>query len=181
MDPWDDDDEWWLDEPLPPAPPPLEEPWPEDGCSRGMVVLGSDVFLDRPGAGPSGPSGSWVDVGAAGFLGLLGRRPGLVSAVQVADAAEVGFEGLDAAGRVDALIALEAHRAWMDSVGVRLLAAIAAGDGSVDGWVREEVAAALRVAPVTAGARLAAAQTLVAELPATVKEPDPVFRTRLVG
>ncbi|MDP9118194.1 MAG: hypothetical protein M3O28_13220, partial [Actinomycetota bacterium] len=79
---------------------------------------------------------------------------------------------LSAAGRVDALVALEKQLAWLHAAQHRLLAVMvaAAPDQSVDGldkdWLREEVAAALRLSGVTASGRLQLARELD-RLPAT--------------
>ncbi len=67
-------------------------------------------------------------------------------------------------GRVDALVALERHLAWLAGMQQRVLAVMAADDASEDRWVREEVGCALRLSAVTAQRRLAVAETLVGTL-----------------
>ncbi len=70
-------------------------------------------------------------------------------------------------GRVDALVALERHLAWLSGVQQRVLAVMAADDTSEDRWVREEVGCALRLSAVTAQRRLAVAETLAGTLAET--------------
>ena len=78
-------------------------------------------------------------------------------------------------GRVDALIALEKHLAWIRARQHRLLAVMAAdpaavgtGHGELDkNWVREDVACALRLSAGTAAYRLGLATELT-RLPATL-------------
>jgi hypothetical protein len=88
---------------------------------------------------------------------------------------EVRPSALSQAGRVDLLVALERQRSWIDAQQQHLLAVMAADPIQADAqqaldkrWVCEEVACALRVAPVTAAARLALADDLVNRLPATL-------------
>jgi hypothetical protein len=49
---------------------------------------------------------------------------------------------------------LEQQRAWLDGLQQQLLAEVAVHDTSKEKWAREEVAAALGLAPVTAGSKL---------------------------
>src|SRR5579859_3858703 len=77
--------------------------------------------------------------------------------------------GLSASGRVDALVALNRQRAWLAAQQLRLLheMSAAAVDPMDKDWVREDVACALRLAPVTAGDRLEFARE-IHRLPATL-------------
>ncbi len=95
---------------------------------------------------------------------LAGEVPGAdaVAALSVLDPAV-----LSPGGRVDALVALERHLAWLSGVQAQVLAAMAADDGSEDRWVREEVGCALRLSAVTAQRRLAVAETLAGTLAVT--------------
>jgi hypothetical protein len=104
---------------------------------------------------------------------LASGLPGPDSAVPVSwlDAA-----ALSHAGRVDLLVALERHAAWVAALQQEVLAAMAADpaaaadelDRSGCHWVREDVSCALRLSGVTAQRRLDVAQTLVHLLPATL-------------
>jgi hypothetical protein len=78
------------------------------------------------------------------------------------------FGSLSQTQRVDALLVVEQHRAWLDGLQQQLLAEVARGDTSKDRWVREEVACALGLAPVTAGTRLKNAEQLCTRLPGTL-------------
>ncbi len=95
---------------------------------------------------------------------LAGQAPGAdaVGALSLLDPA-----GLSRGGRVDALVALERHLAWLAGMQQRVLAVMAADDGSEDRWVREEVGCALRLSAVTAQRRLAVAETLTGTLAET--------------
>ncbi len=86
---------------------------------------------------------------------------------------------LDAAGRVDALVALQRVRSWVDAQEQVLVAAMAepgdppsvaqSGSPSSDKqYVREEIACALRISPVTVNARLHVARELTQRLPGTL-------------
>ncbi len=89
-------------------------------------------------------------------------------------------ETLSHRGRVDLLVALERVRGWVDAQQARLLAVLAADprpastpiekieQAVVKDFVREEVACALRLAPVTAQHRLDLARTLAGRLPHTL-------------
>jgi hypothetical protein len=88
--------------------------------------------------------------------------------------AHVNVRRLSYAGRVDALTALEKHISWLQAQQHRLLAVMAAEPvvpGSVaefdKQWVREDVAAALKLSGQTAADRLALAAELD-RLPATL-------------
>jgi len=71
---------------------------------------------------------------------------------------------LSAAGRV----ALERQAAWVAAQQQRVLARMAVDQTDDRGWVREDVACALRLSGMTARRRLAVAQTLTERLPATL-------------
>src|SRR2546423_14415651 len=75
---------------------------------------------------------------------------------------------LSAAGRVDALVALEQQAAWIAAQQQRVLASMAVGEADDRNWVREDVACALRLSGLTAQRRLTVAQTLAERLPATL-------------
>jgi hypothetical protein len=149
-----DPSEWCL--------PPLEvddaaEPPPERDRPYGGVYLGSQL-----GSVPVTRDAGFVDLGAAVVGGFVAVRPGLV---ELARLGSTDFGSLTATERVDALIVLEQQRAWLDGVQQQLLAEVARGDTSRERWAREEVAAALGLAPVTAGSRLKNAEQLVTRLP----------------
>jgi hypothetical protein len=104
---------------------------------------------------------------------LAAARPGpdLIPALSLLDPATLAH-----AGRVDLLVALERHAAWLAAVQQRVLAAMAADpaaeadpvDRTGRGWVREDVSSALRLSGVTAQRRLDVAQSLTGDLPATL-------------
>ncbi len=95
---------------------------------------------------------------------LAGEVPGpeAVAALSVLDPAVLSH-----CGRVDALVALERHLAWLAGMQAQVLAAMAADDSSEDRWVREEVGCALRLSAVTAQRRLSVAETLADTLAET--------------
>jgi hypothetical protein len=80
------------------------------------------------------------------------------------------------AGRVDLLVALERHAAWLAGVQQHVLASMAADPKAVAdpvdrtgrAWVREDVGCALRLSGVTAQRRLDVAAILSDDLPATL-------------
>jgi hypothetical protein len=101
---------------------------------------------------------------------LAGLRPAPqdVVALSLLDPA-----GLSAAGRVDLLVALEKHAAWIAALQQRVLASMAADPAARtknpdQNWAREDVACALRLSGWTAQRRLTVAQTLAGRLPATL-------------
>ncbi len=109
---------------------------------------------------------------------LAGLRPGGAdgAALRLLDPS-----ALSAAGRVDALVAIEKQLAWLAGVQQRLLAGMLADPLTPDdphdalgalerGWVREEVACALRLPAGSAQARLVVAHDLVHRLPATLRK-----------
>src|SRR5947199_8250194 len=71
---------------------------------------------------------------------------------------------LPAAGRVDLLVALERQAAMIAAQQQRVLARMAVDEADDRGWVREDVACALRLSGMTAARRLAVAQTLTERL-----------------
>ena len=83
--------------------------------------------------------------------------------------------GLTHAGRVDLLVAVERHLAWLSGVQQQVLGSIAADPGAAaddvdrtgQGWVREDVSCALRLSGLTAQRRLVVAQMLTSHLPGT--------------
>src|SRR5882757_10877232 len=81
-------------------------------------------------------------------------------------------DALSAAGRVDLLVALERQAAWVAAQQQRGLARMAVDQSDDRGWVREDVACALRLSGRTAARRLAVAQTLAERLPAMLRLLD---------
>jgi hypothetical protein len=79
---------------------------------------------------------------------------------------------LSAAGRVDLLVVLERQAAMIAAQQQRVLARMAVDQSDDRGWVREDVACALRLSGMTARRRLAVAQTLVERLPAMLRLLD---------
>jgi Domain of unknown function (DUF222) len=104
---------------------------------------------------------------------LAASRPGadLIPALSLLDPA-----ALTHAGRVDLLVALERHAAWLAGVQQHVLASMAADPAAVAdpvdrtgrAWVREDVSCALRLSGVTAQRRLDVAATLTDDLSATL-------------
>ncbi len=92
---------------------------------------------------------------AAAWLAAEAPGADAVAALSLLDPA-----GLSRGGRVDALVAIEQHLAWLSGMQQRVLAVMAADDTTEDRWVREEVGCALRLSAVTAQRRLAVAETL---------------------
>ena len=90
---------------------------------------------------------------AAAWLAVEAPGPDAVAALSLLDPA-----GLSHGGRVDALVALERHLAWLAGMQAQVLAVMAADDPSEDRWVREEVGCALRLSALTAQRRLAVAR-----------------------
>src|SRR4051812_2323004 len=82
----------------------------------------------------------------------------------------VGAFALSEAGRVDALLALQALAGWVQAQQLRLLAAMAPPDaGELDRELAAvEIGCALRLPPATVTARLQAAGELVHRLPASL-------------
>lgn len=127
-----------------------------------------------PAAGGGTPVAGRASIGAVIEAGLTeAPGPGLL-----ADLAVIDPQSVPADLAVDLLIGLERHSAWLASVSAAALAAVAgpapheAADAGADPFhvddpVREEVAAALHLAPVTAGARITVARDLATRLPTT--------------
>ncbi|TDU05450.1 HNH endonuclease [Streptomyces sp. 846.5] len=113
-----------------------------------------------------------ADVLAAGLARAV---PGAVS---VAGIAELEGAELSAAGRIDALVAVQRARCWLEAVQIAMLAGLTEQPltcipGHPDALgdfleTQEQVACALRVSPDTAGARLVEAQQLTARFPAAL-------------
>ena len=105
-------------------------------------------------------------------MATLPPGPDTTAALAVLDPAELSH-----AGRVDLLIALERQAAWLAGMQQRVLATMSRDsaaaadelDRSGRGWVREDVSCALRLSGITAERRLAAAETLVSRLRATLR------------
>lgn len=86
---------------------------------------------------------------------------------------ELDPQELSRRGRLDALVALERQRAWIDFQQQRVLAAIAAEPGDSPTWLaknlaREEVGCALRIPDAVAEAKLHTASVLAGQFPATL-------------
>jgi len=143
--------------------PPLEddpdrEPPPEREY-RGGVSIGSDlVGLRHAGTGV-------LDLGEYVCNDLVSVRPTVVALAQLGS---TDFHALSQRERVDALLVIERHRAWLDGLQQQLLAEVSLGDSSEDKWITEEVACALGLAPQTAGAKLKNAEQLCTRLPGTL-------------
>ncbi len=93
------------------------------------------------------------------------------SAEVVAAIAELVGSNISNDDRLDLIVAVERQIAWLTAVQHRLVAQLRPsliGVASDDDWVQEELGAALRLAPTTAGARLGVARDLVRRLPATL-------------
>ena len=113
-----------------------------------------------------------ADALAAGLARVV---PGADSVAGIA-----GLEGaeLSATGRIDALVAVQRARCWLEAVQIAMLAGLQEqpltcipGHPDVLGdflETQEQVACALRISPDTARARLVEAQQLTARFPATV-------------
>jgi hypothetical protein len=145
--------------------PPLDvddsaEPPPERDGPYGGVFLGPELGSIR-----FSRDAEFVDLGEAVVDGFASVQPGLV---ELARLGSTDFGTLTATERVDALIVLEQQRAWLDGLQQQLLAQVAVHDTSKEKWAREEVAAALGLAPVTAGSKLKNAEQLCTRLPATL-------------
>ena len=103
---------------------------------------------------------------------LLSLRPGIETLTQLV---EIHPYELSPSGRIDYLAALEKQNGWLQSVMQTAFVAIADdqresleyGESGVDDEEREEIAAALRLSPATAQAKMDTARILVNQLPAT--------------
>ena len=104
--------------------------------------------------------------------------PGAGSAAGLAGLAGAGGAGLSAAGRIDALVAVERHLGWLQALELELLAGLEAAPlecipGRPDALVDfletgEQVACAMRISPDTARGRLSEARAVVGRFPRTV-------------
>jgi hypothetical protein len=143
--------------------PPLEddpdrEPPPEREF-RGGVWIGSDLAgLQHAGSGV-------LDLGEYVCNDLASVRPTVVGLAQLGS---TDFRSLSQKERVDALLVIEQHRAWLDGLQQQALAEVSLGDSSEDKWIKEEVACALGLSPVTAGTKLKNAEQLCTRHPATL-------------
>ena len=90
-----------------------------------------------------------------------------VGAVTLAELAEINPHTLDPVTQVHYLRAIDAHASWLESLRHTAMLAVAGPEPGDDDAGREEVAAALRLAPVTAHNRLAVARALADRLTAT--------------
>ncbi len=99
---------------------------------------------------------------AAAWLAVEAPGPDAVAGLSLLDPGVLSH-----AGRVDVLVAIERHLAWLTGMQAQVLAAMAADDMSDDRWVREEVGCALRLSALTAQRRMAVAETLAGTLAET--------------
>jgi len=106
-----------------------------------------------------------LDLGEYVCSDLVSVRPTVVALTELGS---TDFGALSQQQRVDALVVIEQHRAWLDGLQQQVLAEVAIGDSSEDRWVKEEVACALGLAPQTAGAKLKNAEQLCTRLPSTL-------------
>lgn len=97
------------------------------------------------------------------------RVNGAVDALFEPLSATVHSGALSARGRVDALAALEQYKAAVDAAQLRLIATMAADDPDGKQWAQEDVAAALRLSPRSAGNRMALAEAATTRFPAMAK------------
>ena len=103
---------------------------------------------------------------------LLSQRPGIETLTQLV---EIHPYELSPSGRIDYLAALEKQNGWLQALMQNAFVAIADdqresleyGESGVDDEEREEIAAALRLSPATAQAKMDTARILVNQLPAT--------------
>ena len=103
---------------------------------------------------------------------LLLQRPGIEALTQLV---EIHPYELSPSGRIDYLAALEKQNGWLQALMQTAFVAIADdqresleyGESGVDDEEREEIAAALRLSPATAQAKMDTARILVNQLPAT--------------
>lgn len=136
-------------------PPAPSDDDPRLGSSeRGAEDAGA---RNRPQRGRGGPDTS----GFASTAVLPG--PELTAELVAADLASLSISEL-----LDVLAGWERVRAWVDSHTQQVLATLDGRDGTDDRWLIEEVATAMRLAPVTAANRLNRAATLVSRLPRTM-------------
>ncbi|MCW2541425.1 MAG: endonuclease [Frankiales bacterium] len=97
------------------------------------------------------------------------RTPGLDPSVDsIAVLAGLNVDRLSLTDRIDAVAVWGRATAWLEGLGQQLLASVAAADTTRDQWAREEIAAVLGLAPVTASGYLARAAALTDRLPGTL-------------
>ncbi|GAC1323339.1 MAG: hypothetical protein NVSMB13_03080 [Mycobacteriales bacterium] len=127
------------------------------------VVVGHEVDLHPE------PVDGETRAERVGRLASLPAGPGLMTALTSQE-----DEDLDDDDRLVLLAGWERAAAWVAGRQQRLLAGLTGaryGDAGrspgPEGWIREELAATLRLSPVTAGRRLDVARTLASSLPAT--------------
>ncbi|MCW2521767.1 MAG: endonuclease [Frankiales bacterium] len=119
---------------------------------------------------PDGAGGAvdWAFAAEAAEAAAERREAASERLSRLAVLAAADFDLLGEVGRIDALIELQTAQAWLDSLQVELLAAVADHDPTPEQWSREEVAAALRLSAVTAAGRLADAALIAHDLPQTL-------------
>ncbi|MDT4912848.1 MAG: hypothetical protein QOC66_1976, partial [Pseudonocardiales bacterium] len=131
----------------------------------GWVPPDGPLFCDDSDVAPedAGPGCSADEVAAWAAAAPLGS--GLLTPWGVLDPA-----ALTDGGRIDALLACARLHAWVDAQEQRLLAALApSADRADKGFVRDEIACALRLAPAVVSAKLGTATELVHRLPGTLE------------
>jgi hypothetical protein len=144
---------------LPPLQDDPDREPPPERAYRGGVWIGSDLAgLQHAGSGA-------LDLGEFVCSDLVSVRPTVVALTRIGS---TDFGALSQKERVDALVVIEQHRAWLDGMQRQVLAEVSAGDSSEDKWVKEEVACALGLAPQAAGAKLKNAEQLCSRLPGTL-------------
>jgi len=112
---------------------------PGPRTTAGAGVPGRGV--DRVGPGRAADAGSGVlDLGEYVCNELVSVRPAVVALTRIGS---TDFGALSQQQRVDALVVIEQHRAWLDGLRQQVLAEVAIGGSSEDRWVKEEVACAL--------------------------------------
>lgn len=135
----------------------------------------------------SGPDDALAGFAAEAAVAAVDRREAALGHLSgLAVLADADFDRLGDVGRVDALIELQRAQAWLDSLQVELMAAVAGHDQTPEQWSRHEVAAALRLSDVTAAVRLADAALIAEHLPLTLsalregghRRPRPGVRRR---
>jgi hypothetical protein len=65
---------------------------------------------------------------------LAAVRPTVVGLAQLGS---TDFHALSQRERVDALVVIEQHRAWLDGLQQQVLAEVSLGDTSADKWIKE--------------------------------------------
>ncbi len=134
----------------------------DDGVTWSGVMIGSALSQVCSWVADD----SWLDVGELVSGNLAMVHPGLV---EVARLGSVDFGTLDAAARIDALLAFGRQQAWLEARQQELLALMWQRDSSEANWCVEEVGSALRLSGAQARARLHNAEQLCARLPETLQ------------